>query len=324
MVVYESENGKNAIAGGQQVTAVLRDANYQEVDTLILTTDSWGRAESSFTLPSDALTGNFSITLSDGQRSVAARRFMVSDYKLPTFTVEVTGVERPARPGDSARISGEASTFAGFPVEEADVKVQLSVRYGSWFWSSTSPVFYEAVAKSDAKGAFAIEIPAEVLASSPAPAGCFIADVAVTSADGETHEAKTSFNMGKPYNIYANFPDVFSPGSDRKAEVAVRDFDGDSSDMELEYAIKSVDTPLYGGEATYKDVKSGRMHPGDFGTVLSTLPSGVYTVRFTPVDASLADAYVVDRVTVFRPDDKECPVNTLLWHCCGGCQGVYD
>lgn len=313
VVVYESENGKNAIAGGQQVTAVLRDANYQEVDTLILTTDSWGRAESSFTLPSDALTGNFSITLSDGQRSVAARRFMVSDYKLPTFTVEVTGVERPARPGDSARISGEASTFAGFPVEEADVKVQLSVRYGSWFWSSTSPVFYEAVAKSDAKGAFAIEIPAEVLASSPAPEGCFIADVAVTSADGETHEAKTSFNMGKPYNIYANFPDVFSLGSDRKAEVAVRDFDGDSSDMELEYAIKSVDTPLYGGEATYKDVKSGRMHPGDFGTVLSTLPSGVYTVRFTPVDASLADAYVVDRVTVFRPDDKECPVNTLLW-----------
>ena len=152
-----------------------------------------------------------------------------------------------------------------------------------------------------------------MLASSPAPEGCFIADVAVTSADGETHEAKTSFNMGKPYNIYANFPDVFSLGSDRKAEVAVRDFDGDSSDMELEYAIKSVDTPLYGGEATYKDVKSGRMHPGDFGTVLSTLPSGVYTVRFTPVDASLADAYVVDRVTVFRPDDKECPVNTLLW-----------
>lgn len=313
IVAYESENGHNAIAADRSLKAVLRDANYQAIDTVTLATDSWGRAESSFTLPSDALTGNFSITLIDGDSTAASKTIKVSDYKLPTFSVEVTATNRPAKPGDPARISGVAQTFAGFPVEEATVRLQLSVRYGSWYWSAVSPVFYETETRSDAKGAFVVEIPGEVLASSPAPEGYFTASVVVTSADGETHETTAGFNMGKPMTISAGLPEVFTPGSDAKAAVDVRDFDGKSRDVQLKYAIKSINTPLYGGETTYVDVKSGTMSPGEFVPVLETLQSGEYTVQFTTADATLADPCVVDRVVVFRPSDGICPVSSLLW-----------
>ncbi|MDE6527707.1 MAG: hypothetical protein K2L78_01505, partial [Muribaculaceae bacterium] len=313
IVVYESDNGKNTIASGRALKAVLRDANYQPVDTVALTTDGWGRAESSFTLPSDGLTGKFTIELTDGENTAASTRFNVSDYKLPTFAVEVTGIERPATLGDPARIAGEAMTFAGFPVEEAVVKLQLSVIYGSWFWSATSPVFYSTETKSDAKGAFVVDIPAEVIASSPAPEGYFKATVAVTSADGETHEATAGFNMGKPLSISAALPRVFNPASADKMPVSVTDSEGKSRDVELGYEIKSIHTPLYGGDTEYRDVKSGTMRPGDFSPVLASLPSGEYTVRFTTTDASLADAMVIDRVVVFRPSDGVCPVSSLLW-----------
>lgn len=313
VVAYESDNGKNSIASNRSLKAVLRDANYQAIDTVAITTDSWGRAESSFVLPADGLTGNFTIILSDGDRNAASKRFMVSDYKLPTFMVTVNSVERPGRPGDSARISGEAQTFAGFPVEEAVVKLQLSVRYGSWFWSAISPVFYETQVKSDSKGAFVIDIPAEVIASSPAPEGYFVASVAVTSADGETHETTSGFNMGKPMTISAGLPGVFSPGEGAKAMVEIRDFDGKQADVEIAYVVKSVDTPLYGGEPVYNEVLSGIMHPGDFSSVLDRLPSGEYTVKFSTVDPSLADDAIVEKVIVFRKDDSRCPVNSLLW-----------
>lgn len=317
LVAYESDKGENRLATDRSLRVGLRDANYREIDTLRVTTDKWGRAEGSFTLPADGLTGNFTISFGDGSGQAASRSVMVSDYKLPTFAVKVTDVIRPSEPGDGARISGEAMTFAGFPVEEAQVRVQLSVRTGNWYWSSTSPVFYEAEAKTDAKGAFTVEIPASVIASSPAPEGYFIADVAVTSSDGETREDKSGFNMGKPLTIAVSIPAVYRvddgvSSADDTPEVAVLDYNGKDRSVELTYEIKKLNKQLYGGTITYSDVSKGVCMPGNISGLLSALPSGEYSVRFATADSSLAGETFGEFV-VYRPDDTESPVNELLW-----------
>lgn len=315
LVAYESDRGENHLATGRSLLVGLRDANYREIDTLRVTTDKWGRAEGAFTLPADGLTGNFTITFGDGSRQAASRSVMVSDYKLPTFAVKVTDVSRPSVPGDGARISGEAMTFAGFPVEEAQVKVQLSVRTGNWYWATTSPAFYETEAKTDAKGNFTIEIPALAIAASPAPEGYFIADVAVTSPDGETREAKSGFNMGKPLTIALSVPSIYCVDAESSAnepDVAVLDYNGKNSSVELTYVIRRIHKPLYGGNTTYSDVANGVCKPGNISGLLSSLPSGKYAVRFSTSDSSLADDAFGEFV-VYRSDDTDAPVNELLW-----------
>lgn len=313
LVAYESDNRTNNVASGKELDIVLRDANYQEVSRQTVTTDAWGRATGSFELPAEGLTGMFSLQMRQGDRQVDSKSFMVSDYKLPTFEVTVDNVVRPATPADSAVVKGRAATFAGFPVGEADVKMQLCVRSGSWFWATTSPVFFEAETVTGADGAFELTVPAHAIASSPAPGGYFMVTLSVTSPDGETHEASTGFNMGKPFTIQASVPATFIAG-ETQALVEVRDFNGEKRESEIGYDIVGVETPLFGdGEPQFFPVAKGTCMSGDVSALLSSLKGGVYTIRFTTVDPSLADEMIVDRVVVYNRNEKACPVNGLLW-----------
>lgn len=313
-IAYTTGGVAPRVETGKSLTVGLRDANYVEVSKATFTTDATGRAQGSFTLPSEGLTGTFTLTLTDGdKRTVATRSFMVSDYKLPTFEVKVDKVDRPASIADSAVVSGSACTYAGFPVGDAQVKLQLSVRTGIWFRSATSPVFYETQTETSPDGTFKVVIPSQALASSPAPEGYFLATVSVTSPDGETHEATTGFNMGKPLVLSANVPALFVPG-ETEAAVEATKFSGGNETLKLNCEIYAVDEPLdnYGAPA-YRKVTDTQCESGDVSSLLKTLPAGTYTARFAPVDSAKADAVIVERVVVYRKDSKACPVNSLLW-----------
>lgn len=312
-VVYElSERGRMPLAG-RTFNVMLRDANYQEVGRTALTTDAWGRARGSFELPASGLTGLFQLQFADNDIS-GSSYFMVSDYKLPTFEVNVTSTTRPAALGDDAVVEGIATTFAGFPVEGAVVKAQLRVRTGAWWFATTSPVFYQAEAIADAKGEFRIVVPGSVIVASPCAQGYFLADIAVTSPDGETRTASAGFNMGKPCYIAATMASTFCADSSDEAKVQLLDYDGKSREAELLYKIckasaKAGSNPVYSSEI----VAEGSMMPGSFATVLSSLPSGNYGVVFTTADPSLADPTPPAMVTVWRPSDSFCAADRLLW-----------
>lgn len=312
VVIYEDVDGAKRLSAEKEFKAELLDANFMVVDTLRLVTDGWGRSEGRFALPSDGLTGNFTIRVVDAEGYWITKPFMVSDYKLPTFTVSADKVDRPAKLGDNAVISGKAETYAGFPVSDAQVKLQLKVRSGFWIWANTSPVFYETSAQTDASGCFSVVIPGEAMVSGPCPDGTYIASVAVTSADGETHEATTGFNMGKPLTINVSIPDVFEAGSEAKAAVGLRNYEGDACDDALTYKVMAVNSPLHEGSATFAEIKSGTLRPGSVAEMLNELPSGSYVITFSTVDESLAEP-VSTSVVVYRRDDMKCPVASLLW-----------
>lgn len=311
-VLYRlDQNGRQPLSA-RQFTVRLRDANYQEVATSQLTTDGWGRAQGEFALPEDGLTGSFTLEITDEGIRNGRCSFMVSDYKLPTFEAKITSTRRPAARGDEAVIEGVATTYAGFPVESAQVRAQLNVRTGGWWFARVTPVFFETETTTGSDGKFTVTIPADVIASAPITDGYFVAEIAVTSQDGETHTVTGGFNMGKPDYIRASIPGEYNAASGQEIKVELLDYDNKPQTAELQYKISDVRN--IDGVTTYPElVEEGTFQPGDFGKILSALPSGRYGVILATTDTALADPTGIAEVTVWRPTDKVCFADRLLW-----------
>lgn len=302
------------LAENRKISVVLRDANYQEIGTLDVLTDSWGRAQGAFVLPKDGLQGLFTLEAtyidSDGEVSDAGGwcGFKVSDYRLPTFFVEDVAALRPARLGDSAFVTGKAVTFAGFPVSDAIVKIQMRVRTGNWYWESLSPVFATLEGNSNADGSFSVEIPADVITAAPSPLGYFIADIAVTSVEGETQTASTAFSIGKPLSIRSEIPDVINLDKPFKAKVEAFDYKDKSQPIVLNYTIK--------GENSDGEIPSrtGTLTDGNLVDIIKALSTGEYKFEFAPADSTLANPLKDVSVVVYSPRSKVSPMkNKVLW-----------
>ena len=325
-IVTSVQRGESGILeDGKSIKIELLDANWKNVDTKTFTTDRWGRISGRFDLPSTGLTGNYTLRAYFSDMSIGQTSFMVSDYKLPTFAVEISSVDRPAELGQSATIYGNATTFAGFPVGDAEVTMQLRVRSGFWWWATTSPTFYEAKATTDALGNFSVVVPGETIASSPAPRGCFIAEIAVVSPDGETRDATATFNMGKPYSIQIDIPSIYEKGKSR-AMVATTDFSGDVAEIGLKYKIYKYgvsevrassdeeeaenDTPTQVPDVVGEGVVPTN---GNLSEIIESLEQGEYLVAISPIDAELAEPTYSQKFVIYNPQSDKSPVGELLW-----------
>lgn len=302
----------HAIAANRKIRLTLYDANGQEQGKSVVTTDGWGRAEGYFILPPAGLQGRFSIratyaTASDDDNYGGDVWFTVSDYRLPTFRVEDVAARAPKAGDEAGVVSGKATTFAGFPVADAKVDVQLKVRTGLWFWARTSPVFASLKGTTDADGNFSISLPVDLLNGSPAPDGVFLASVTVTSTDGETHEGSAQFNRGKPLAINTDIPSVIDLSKPFKASVNTLDYKGEKVDSELSYSITGSDAA-----STFKEV-SGTIKSGYITGLLGELPSGSYKARFATADTTLAAPAENISFILYRPDAKISPVKSPLW-----------
>lgn len=309
LVAYDRLPQERRIASGRRIGVELRDANYQPVDTVFVTTDSWGRAEGKLTLPTTGLTGQFQLRagvaneVSDLFDICESISFMVSDYKLPTFELKRLAVNRPASVTDGASVVGEAVAYSGFPVSEGKVKASLKVQQGYWWWKTESPVFFTTETVTDAEGKFIVEIPAEVISSSPAPRGIFVCQIEVTSAEGETRQMTAGFNMGKPFGIVASVPAEINLAGPFVASVDARDANGDSKPLELRYTVTRDSTVI----------AEGNVMTGSVAEILRNLPSGSYSMTFAPVDSAMAEVSAPCNFILYRPQDSVCPVDMPLW-----------
>ena len=96
-----------------------------------------------------------------------------------------------------------------------------------------------------------------------------MANISVTSADGETHETSAGFNLGKPMTITVNIPGIFKVGSGEKATVEVKDYDGTIQTPELTYTVSKGTGKFHGREEEYKEIKRGTCQPGSVADILS-------------------------------------------------------
>lgn len=309
LVAYDKHPLDREIAVGRRIGVELRDANFQAVDTLYVTTDSWGRAVGEFTLPNTGLTGSFQLRAGEAPGAsrvigfAGSTSFMVSDYKLPTFELKTLAVNRPVSVIDSASVVGEAVAYSGFPVSGAKVKASLKVQQGFWWWKTESPVFFTTETVTGDDGKFTVVIPASAISSSPAPGGIFVCGIEVTSADGETRGMTARFNMGKPLGIVASVPAEINLDKPFSATVDARDANGDSKPLEMRYTVTRDSLT----------VAEGLVDTGPVADVLRGLPTGSYSLVFAPVDSALAEPSAPVNLVVYHPHDSVCPVDRALW-----------
>ena len=206
-VAYEVTDGykQNALEN-KELKLTLRDANYESVAQKTVTTDKYGTAATEFILPTNCLTGRFQIECSvDG----ILCGFSVEEYKRPTFEVEFDKVTQDYKDGDTIEVKATARSYAGVPVQDAEVHYSVVRRRSFWWWSysnywdrggigkfSNDETVAEGDAITGSDGTFTVKMPM-VLPKTDYPMFYdFICTADVTDQGGETHEGRLSLPLG--------------------------------------------------------------------------------------------------------------------------------
>lgn len=108
-----------AIAG-KRVTVYLLNHQREKIDSVAVTTDSFGTGKATFTLPATTLNGTYYLSV-EGQ----TKAFTIEEYKRPTFCVSIEPLKTRYAVGDTVTLSGKATTFMGEPVRGARVVFTL-------------------------------------------------------------------------------------------------------------------------------------------------------------------------------------------------------
>ncbi len=280
---------------------IIKNANNQALDTISIVTDEYGRASASFHIPTDGLTGNYRISAKASDKYLATERFMVSDYKLPTF--EIT-LDTPQIEGSDVIVKGKAMGYNGFPIQNASVKVALAgMSRSSWFLPQ-SVEFYTDTIATDQSGQFAIRVTPEIAATTPFPGGTIKADVTATSASGESHEASTTFSIGKSYYIEAS-EGLLRAVADAKLHYGLFNFVNKSVDGTLMLKFTR------GGESR-EITATTKAGTASATADLSGLHSGVYQVEISAPGTD-AETVTLSKVSVYNSADSNSPSDSHLW-----------
>ncbi len=287
---------------GVRVLTIVYNPNNQPTDTIAGVTDEFGRVTGRVFVPDDgSLTGNWSLTfVQDGtSRRLGNRSFMVSDYRLPEYVVDITSLKR----GDGVRLEGTAATYSGFPVAGGEVAlcITASPRY-VWRWSASETVVVRDTVSTDASGIFKFSVPDSAMAHLPWPDAILKAEVAFTAPAGDVVTASRRFTVGRPYELSVTFPasaDVTEPVAFRSV---LADLDGQRVSKDLSVKI-------------FRDGKSVMTAITNTDTLnLSSLPSGRYGLVFQTADTALAAPTDTISTVLYRSTDSDSPVpSQLVW-----------
>lgn len=284
-VVMAMNRKQSAPAAGKDVEAVLLNANYQTIDTLRLKSDDYGRVTGQFALPSDGLTGNFSIRID----CIGSVFFTVTDYKAPTFEVK-TECDRLS--DTSVKVTGTAVGYNGFPI--ADANVTLNARtLPRWVWwrdfrNAGGQSIATDTVTTDPEGKFSaiLEIPSDASLSVTAT---------IASPTGETQQDE-AFVPAMPYYISARIPRFFTPG--KAPQIQVLNSRGEEERIPLIIKLTSLSdsTVVISPDATWENV-----------------PSGSYKVWIRTEEPAFALPYEFESCYVYRPTDKMPPAEMSLF-----------
>jgi len=297
LVAYESLDGKHRIAKNKKLTVKISDANGTKVDSVKVVSDGTGRAKGVTMLPADGLSGSHSVMVYDGGNVCCWSSFMVNDYKLPTFKVEVTDVKRSANPDSAVVVTCKAETYSLFPLEGAKVGIELADMPRYWWRGPSGRAFWSADSVTRGDGTLSVVLPKELLDLSPGSSTRYRITFNVTSAGGETRTSSRVFSTGKPYTIMAEGDNDFELKVPFDLGVKVFDAMGNETSVELKYTIMDDSVKV-------AEFENGEL-PG------SVVP-GIYDIVVAPVDSTLADPQTMEDITLYKADGPS-PVTGALY-----------
>jgi hypothetical protein len=239
------------VLAAQKVTVILCDANGEQVDSLVLTSDAYGAFHGTFQLPQGGLTGGMHLETADG-----AVYFRVEEYKRPTFELVFDPVSTTPKLDAQASVSGVAKSYAGVPLDGAQVKwtVKRGARMPWWCgwgwrglpWDQETEIA-SGTAECDGEGRFTVNFIAQADRGFPRdadPTFFYTVEAEATDINGETQQGSTSLNVGyRSINIHIGGGDTWDRERVRELVIGVENLNGEVVDLPVDVRIVELEVP---------------------------------------------------------------------------------
>lgn len=207
-IVLKKQKNRSQVLAHIPVNITFFDVNNQKIKELSLQTNEFGSVSGEFLIPTQTLTGNFSITITSPKRKIYRRKnIRVEAYKRPKFEVELMKPQKAYKVNEIISVKGIAKSYAESPISNAKVTYHIKRNVQNprwWYWyrpaqnSESQEIAYGNLKTND-KGEFIITFKAlPDLSVSPSKQPIFHYEIftEVTDINGETHTATLNVKAG--------------------------------------------------------------------------------------------------------------------------------
>lgn len=294
----------------EKLRVILKDANYQSVDTVDVESDAYGRVSGEFKIPTDRMNGQFTLNFYTGEKYekyLCQNSVNVSEYKAPTFTVSFPDTRNVFTRNQPVKITGKAETYSGMPVPNSQVKLRLYRNEWSWWWrwnTSKGETIVDSVVTTNEKGEFTIEFPVTTFKENEAKYYYYnyVLNAQCTNDAGESQEASHIFIVGGRRGVELTNNVDHNNVKPLKLPLVFNSTDENEKSVECYYKIEDKDENV---------VASGNISSDNPVVDLTKLPSGKYKVTANMLgEKETTSCYVI----LYRKGEKTSPVeDNPLW-----------
>ena len=308
-LVYEQSGDSTRVARYAYDKLKLKSGS-QTVGEAEVCTDEFGVFSHEFTLPEDALPGQYYVS---SYKSTLVIK--VDEYKRPTFDVRFDPYKEAYIMGDSIRVSAEAKTYAGAPVRNARVKYTVTRTGMSWFrFRGGSEELASGEMQTDADGKFFVGVNLEKpLVEDDYTYYIYKVQAEVTDGAGETRQGELALPIGKQslgLQINGLNANVMREKQER-IQFQALNLTNQPVKVEVSYKVYTLDKEGKKGDLRYegKAVSMQSFVP----TEVWALASGKYRMEISAKDEQGRACTAEQDFTLFSKLDKASPEEAVAW-----------
>lgn len=229
---------------------ILRDVNYQNLDTINVKTNEFGSFSGRFQLPQSGLNGFFNIYT---RPDAGYTSFRVEEYKRPKFYVDYEPVKGTYKVNDLIKVTGIAKAYAGNNIDGAKVKYRVVRQprfiYPWLFWRGWQPPSDEMEIAhgeliTNKEGKFVIEfraIPDLKVDKKLEPVFDYTVYADVTDINGETRSGEKSVSVSyKSLMLVANVPATVPADSLKYLSIRTQNMNGEYEPAVIKVTISKL------------------------------------------------------------------------------------
>ncbi len=214
-LLFEKKKGKTKVVSNVYTYVAIYDANGDEIKEYRLKTNKYGSISGEFKLPSNILTGEFSIEMDEDYGDdnddedpyweqlddieYTEIYFSVEEYKRPQFEVVFNDITKNYKLGDTITVSGNVKAFFGATISEASVAFSVERSNVNFRYYSEKSIIKTGKTITDKLGEFQIKFianPDSLLSKKEKPIFSYTIKADVTDINGETQSKEKNVFIG--------------------------------------------------------------------------------------------------------------------------------
>lgn len=307
-IAYQLTKTEKQVLPETKVNLVLMDVDRKALVMKEVTTDEYGTATHTFQLPEGQKNGSFSILAMINNQKVQRKNFEVSEYKAPTFYIDLSETDRNVKQGKRQVIRGRVMTYTGLPVANAEIYGEITpegwVRYKKF---EDEDFEFEAV--TDEEGRFEYKCPRVLTRSRKCRYFNYHVEVECEDAANETQEASMWFRVGTDTQLNIDRTKdsyLIEEGQPLTLPISLQATDPNVTEARCRYELQARK------DKKYKRVKKGTFSSNNPQFDWSDVPSGEYRLIAKPIGLKHSSE-LAQTIKLFRRNETQAPFETAVW-----------